>query len=339
MAADQFAAGERDQRQGRGRTPAGRSARLRDQLMATAAAASPTPISRQGGGAWPARRRRPWRWRWRRPPGRKPAAAASTRKRPMASPAQSRQPVARVAMDQIAGREGQGDVDQEGGIGRPAIEIDAREMVEDHLEARGVAAERIEEGDEAEDEEEPELAGEAGARRQRRARGKGAPGSCRRTGSSSPGRSRFLPTGCASRDPSNRRSSAGSRRRCRRGSSPGSPAAATPWPPRRSRRRAGSRWRGTASSGRPARPEEPPPSRPMDQQQAEARLEIGEGLRRAPDPLRCERDERQSAEEGDLVAPDDHHRGAEREQHAVAVGAAVHAPLPAARRRAGRSRS
>ena len=204
------------------------------------------------------------------------------------SPAPFRQPVGRVAMDEIAGREGEGDVDHEGGIRRPAVEIDAREMVEDHLEARGVAAEGIEQGDAGRGRGRTGTRGRRGARRRRRARGKGAPGSCRRTGSSSPGRSRFPRTGCASRDPSNRRSSAGSRRRCRRGSSPGSPAAGSPWPPRRSRRRAGSRWRGTACVRTTGTARSAPPIRPMDSQQAEARLEIGEGLRRAPDPLRCE---------------------------------------------------
>ena len=51
----------------------------------------------------------------------------ATRNGPMASPAPFAAALGRVAMHQIAGREGQDDVDQEGGIGRAAIEIDARE--------------------------------------------------------------------------------------------------------------------------------------------------------------------------------------------------------------------
>ena len=226
-------------------------------------------------------------------------------------------------MDEIAGREGEGDVDHEGGIRRPAVEIDAREMVEDHLEARGVAAEGIEQGDEAEDEEEPELAGEQ------------------------------APAGHAVPEEKERRDRA-DEQVVRRPVGPGSLRQAVPvgtpvivgpaqgaedvaeQDRRQALRRQRPHGRHAEAEGGPGRGGEElhrqddrhgqksPAEQAHGQQQAEARLEIGEGLRRAPDPLRCERDERQSAEEGDLVAPDDHHRGAEREQHAVAVGAAVH---------------
>ena len=76
-------------------------------------------------------------------------------------PREARQPVPDEAVHEVAGGEGQSDVDEEGRVRRPAVEVHAGHMVENELEAGRVASERVEEGDGAEGEEEAELAGES----------------------------------------------------------------------------------------------------------------------------------------------------------------------------------
>jgi hypothetical protein len=80
--------------------------------------------------------------------------------RPSPQAGELRRALLKPAVEEVAGRESEREIDEEGGVGGTAIERHAGEAVEDDLEQRRVAAERVDDRREPDDQEEPELARE-----------------------------------------------------------------------------------------------------------------------------------------------------------------------------------
>ena len=237
-------------------------------------------------------------------------------------PRERRRALAEPAVHEVAAGDRDGEVDQEGRVRRPAIERDAGNVVEDQREDRRVAPERVEHRRDAEDEEEPQLAREQPA------------------------------AGDAVPDQEQRRDRAGEEV-VRGAVGPGRRVHALPVRPpiivglaqraedvaeqhRREARRRQRSHRGDAEAeGRPGRGREElhrqhdrnGKQRRADdagcRKHADAAAGEGEAVVRDRDAMDDEADEREGAEERDLVAPDRHHGGNRGEEHGVAVGAPV----------------
>jgi hypothetical protein len=231
-------------------------------------------------------------------------------------------PIRHVAVDEVAGCEGERDIDEEGGVRRPAIQVHAGNVIEHQLESGRVPAERVKQGQHAEDQEEAELAGEEAAaadsvpEHEERRDGPDEevvdrpvrPGAL---GEAVPVRSPVI-VGPAQRPedvPEQEGRQALGRQRAH-----GGDTEAEGRPCRRHQELHGENGRDR---------EQRAADHGHGQEESRARSEVGQALLGSPGAMKNHPDERESAEECDLIPAHGHQCGGDRKGGTDAIGAAV----------------